>query len=248
MLYRPLAPARIGVFLFFLCFRHVHVNADAVFVGKLFCADAKLIGVVEYRPQAKPDLHAPVSGIVIFFDIRDLLLKLLLHRALPDRREAVTAVHHRLGELSAQTGLLRGPRHAGDKLTARLGKRRYAGADQLQTRHECGNVGILLRHIALKGPHSLVQPADKIHIVADTAGYLLRGVDVGIHKSGQNIFSAQVDDLRVGRDLRRIDPADRRDAVVFHEHPAAVKHGVVLIHGDDIAVLQKSLHVLPPLT
>ena len=53
MLYRPLAPARIGVFLFFLCFRHVHVNADAVLVGKLFCADAKLIGVVEYRPQAK---------------------------------------------------------------------------------------------------------------------------------------------------------------------------------------------------
>ena len=88
-----------------------------------------------------------------------------------------------------------------------------------------------------------MQPADKIHIVADTAGYLLRGVDVGIHKSGQNIFSAQVDDLRVGRDLRRIDPADRRDAV-----PAAVKPGVVLIHGDDIAVLQKSLHVLPPLT
>ena len=246
MLYRALTPAGVGIFLFLLGLGHMHVDADAVFIRQFLGADAQLIGVVENGAQAKPNLYPSVGGIVEFLQIHHLLLQFLLHGALPDFRQSLAAVHHRFGQLTAQTGFRRTAGHAGDELSARFCKGGYAGANQLKTGHQRGYIRVLLRHVALKGPHPVMKPADEIHIIAYAPGNLLGGVHMGIHKPGQHIPALQVNDLRVGLHQPGVNLTDRRNAVILHQHAAAVKNGVLLIHGDDVAVLQIGLHEIPP--
>ena len=169
MLHRALAPPCVGVFLFLLGLGNVHVDANAILVGQLLRADAEFVRVVEDRAQTKPDLYAAIRRVVVLFQIHHLLFQLLFHRKLPDRRRALTAVHHGFCQLAAQTGLHRAARHAEHKPPAGFCKRRHTGADQLQTGHQRGDVGVLLGHIALKRPHPLMQPADEIHIIAHAA-------------------------------------------------------------------------------
>ena len=157
-----------------------------------------------------------------FLQIHHLLLQFLLHGALPDLRQAVAAVHHGFGQLAAQAGLRRAPGHAGDELSAGLSKGGYAGADQLQAGHQRGHIGVLLRHAALKGPHPVVEPADEINIIAYSPGNLLGGVYVSVHKPGQYILALQVNDLRVGLHQPGVNLTDRRNAVILHQHAAAV--------------------------
>ena len=224
----------------------MHVDADAVFIRQFLGADAQLIGVVEDGAQAKPNLHPSVSRVVVFFQIHHLLLQFLLHGALPDFRQSLAAVHHRFGQLTAQTGFRRTAGHAGNKLSARFCKGGHAGADQLQTGHQRGYIRVLLRHVALKGPHPVMKPADEINIIAHSAGNLLGGVYVSVHKPGQYILALQVNDLCVGLHQPGVYLTNRRNAVILHQHPATVKNGVLLIHGDDVTVLQIGLHEIPP--
>ena len=246
MLYRALTPAGVGIFFFLLGLSHMHVDADAVFIRQFLGADAQLIGVVENGAQAKPNLYPSVGGIVEFLQIHHLLLQFLLHGALPDFRQSLAAVHHRFGQLTAQTGFRRTAGHAGDELSARLCKGGHAGADQLQTGHQRGYIRVLLRHVALKGPHPVMKPADEINIIAYSAGNLLGGVYVSVHKPGQYILALQVNDLRVGLHQPGVYITHRRNAVILHQHAATVKNGVPLIHGDDVTVLQIGLHEIPP--
>ena len=87
-----------------------------------------------------------------------------------------------------------------------------------------------------------MQPGDKVHIVSHAAGDLLRGMDVGIDEARQHILAMQVDDLRVRGDQGGIDRAHGQKAVAVDQNAAAVIDGLVLAHGDDIAVFQISLH------
>ena len=179
---------------------------------------------------------------MIFLQVDDLLLQLLIHGALPQLRQTVSAVHHGLGQLSAQAGLGGGAAHAGDKLTAGLGKGGDAALDQLQAGGKGGDVGVLLRHVALKGPHALVQPGDEVHIVADAAADLLGGMDMGVHKAGKDILSVQIHDLGIGSHQCGIHLAHGFDLVVFHEDTAAVIHGLMAFrHGHDITIFQQNL-------
>ena len=246
MLHGALAPAGVGIFFFLLGLGNVHVNADAVFIGQLLRADAKLVRVVENRAQTEPDLYAAIRRVVVFFKVQHLLLQLLLHGALPDRRQTLAAVHHGFGQLAAQTGLRGRARHAGHELSAGLCKGCHAGADQLQTGHQRGDIGVFFGHIALKGPHPIVQPANKIYIIAHAARNLLGGMDVRIDKAGEYILPLQVDHLGIRLNQLRIYLANRQNAVVFHQDAAAVKNGIGLVHGNDIAVLQICLHAHPP--
>ena len=91
-----------------------------------------------------------------------------------------------------------------------------------------------------------MKPADEIHIIAYAPGNLLGGVHMGIHKPGQHIPALQVNDLRVGLHQPGVNLTDRRNAVILHQHAATVKNGVLLIHGDDVTVLQIGLHEIPP--
>ena len=236
-----LTPAGVGVLLLLLGLGHMHVDAHAVLVGQLLGAHAQLVGVVEDGPQAEPHLHPAVGGVVVLLQVRDLLLQLLLHGALPDLGQAVAAVHDGLGQLAPQAGLLGGPGHAGDELSAGLGEGGDTGADELQGGHQGGDVGVLLGHVALIGPHPVVEPGDEVHVVAHAPADLLGGVDVGVDKAGQDVLAAQLNDFRVGLHQGGVHLAHSDNLVVLHQYAAAVIYGVIGVHREDVAVFQISL-------
>ena len=86
--------------------------ADAILVRQFLRADAQLICVIENSPQPEPDLDAAVCRVMIFLQIRHLLLQLFFHSALPDGRKAVPAVHDRLGQLAAKPRFRRRAAHS----------------------------------------------------------------------------------------------------------------------------------------
>ena len=67
-----------------------------------------------------------------------------------------------------------------------------------------------------------MEPADEINIIAYSPGNLLGGVYVSVHKPGQYILALQVNDLRVGLHQPGVNRTDRRNAVILHQHAAAV--------------------------
>lgn len=236
--YRRLAKYLLAIRHLFPCFRHMHMDAHPVAVGQFLGALDQPVGIVENGPQAEPNLHPALRGVVEPLQVGFLLIQFLLGGPLPDGGQAFAAIHHGLCQLGPQARLGHGLGHAADELPPRLRKGGNPAADLLQAAHKGGNIGILLGHIAFKGPHPVVEPGDKGHVVSNAPADLLGGMHVGVHKSRQDVFALEVYDLRVRAYQRRVNLAHRQDGIVLHQQAAAIVNLHIGAHGEDIAVFQ----------
>ena len=241
MRHRRLAVNRLGILDLGLGLRHMHMHAHAVLVRQFLRLYDQGVRIVEYGTQAKPHLNPSVRGIVVFVQVVDLLVQLLLHGSLPDLGKSFPAVHHRFCQLRAEPGLGHRPCHAADELPARLREAGHSGPDLLQTAHQRGYIGILLGHIALEGPHPLVQPGHKIHIIPDAPADLLGRMYMRVYKPRKQVLSAQVDDLRVPADLLLIHGSHCADLIPFHQQASMGIHLVRCIHRKNISILKVNL-------
>ena len=82
-----------------------------------------------------------------------------------------------------------------------------------------------------------MEPGHEVYIVAYTAGDLLRGMNMGIDKTGQHILTLQVDDLCIRLYQLGVDLTDGNDLVAFHQHTTAVIDGLISTHGHNVTVL-----------
>ena len=233
----------VGEFLLALGLSNMHVDTHTVLVSQFLGLDDQIVGIVKDGTQTEPDLYAAIAGVVETLQVSNLLIQLLLGGLLPDSGQTLAAVHNGLGQLTAQTRLGGSSCHAGDELTAGLSERGNTGADQLQAGHQSGDIGIFLGHVGLIGPHSLVQPGHKVHVITHTAGDLLGSMDMGIDKAGQYILALQVNDLCVGLYHLGVNLTHSNDVFTLDQHAAAVVDGFVSAHGHNVTVFQIGLHL-----
>jgi hypothetical protein len=86
-----------------------------------------------------------------------------------------------------------------------------------------------------------MQPGLEIYVIPDSAANLLGGMDMGIHKSRKDIVTIEFYNFCIGFYQGGIDNTHGKDPVIFNQDISPVIYLVLLIHGEDVALLQEYL-------
>jgi hypothetical protein len=155
----------------------------------------------------------------------------LLRRLAAGRRDSLPFVHRAPAEERPDPRALDSTGRPVDVLAARIGDRRDAVPDLLESARERARLDVLLGERRLVRPDPVVKPGEEVDVVGEAAPQLLAQMAVSVDEAGYDEEFARVHGL--GRFALPCPGSDADDPVAFDLHAAALDDRAGGVHRHD---------------